>query len=426
VGRIKRIETQKHCSHLWPQGFKYINQNSSDFLTFILNSRKHCGHMWSHRLIKSFSISITNNGGITMRKKMVVIVCLLVVSLLLASAVIVVAKPGGGGGKPPKDPPPPPPEGTVFFKYNDGGGVDMWSMNADGSGKTEHGLYSTIDRGWVTFGTPSRLIHGDHYWFIRFQPVGGTYPDGQPIREIFAVRDDGALEVQLTNDPTLATFQYARALVWGINDNEITWSAQRWGADPGMPQEFGIYSAAISFDGNGDVTGLSEAPYLIWDTGYVYNSGSGLYCPNVKRFDWSPDETKLVLAKWGTFDMYVVDLVGVSESYLGTSGYRVYWSPDGSKIAFIQSSGLRTINPDGSDEEELVAPSYKGRGQKLVKEEICWSLDSNYLTYTWVVYKSADPASDDFIYRITVNGDGKTSLTNDLPRENFKASVGWR
>lgn len=360
-----------------------------------------------------------------MRKKTAIFVCLLVCCMLVASAVVVAPKPDKPG-KPPKDPPPPPPEGTIFFKYNDGNGVDMWSMKADGSEKIELGIDYCIDRGWITFGTPSRLKHGDHYWFIRFQPVGGSYPDGQPIREIFAVRDDGALEVQLTNDPTLATFQYARALVWGINDTEITWSAQKWGADPVMPEEFGIYTAAISFDANGDVVGLSESPYLIWDTGYQYNSNWNAYCPDVKRFDWSPDETKLVLAKWGSFDMYVVDLLPSSETYLGTSGYRVYWSPDGSKIAFIQSHGLRTINPDGTDEEVLVAPSSKGRGQKLVKEEICWSPDSNYLIYTWDVSKSAEPDSDYYIYRITVNGDGKTSLTNDLPRTNFKAAVGWR
>jgi hypothetical protein len=347
---------------------------------------------------------------IKMRKKIAIFMCLLLVCCMFVASAVVIAK-----GKPPKPPPggDPPPAGTVFFKYNDGGGMNMWSMKADGSEKTELGIDYCIDRGWITFGALSRLKHGDHYWFIRFMPVGGSYPDGEPIRELFAVRDDGALEVQLTDDPSLATFKYARAFEWGINDNEITWSAKRWTEDP-VPIDFGIYTAAISFDSNGDVTGLSETPYLFWDTGYIYNSNNDYYIPDVKRFDWSPDGNNLVLAKWN-LDMYNVDLQADSESSLGTSGYKVSWSPDGSKIAFLRESSLRTINQDGTNEQILVAAIHKGKDRFVDNERIDWSPDSNHVTYTWqVVNRISPPDSDHYVYRVDVNSGKKTSMTNDL------------
>ncbi|MCK4367140.1 MAG: hypothetical protein KAW84_04260 [Thermoplasmata archaeon] len=311
-----------------------------------------------------------------MKKIVAVFVCLLFLASALGMSAVVIAKK-------PQPPPPPPPEGTVYFSL----GQEMWTMKADGSEKTKLGVYPGIDEFHVAFGDVSRLKHGDHYWFIRFCVVGGNYPDGPLVREIFAVRDDGAKEVQLTDDPTLATYYLGRALVWGIDDTEVTWSAKRWGDDPVMPEEFGIYSAAISFDANGDVIGLSEEPTLIWDTGYHYEAWADDYIPNVKRFDWSPD---------------------------------------GSKIAFIQGS-LRTINPDGTDEQVIVAPITKGKdkGGHVRNKDIDWSPDSSHLVYTWIASGRGhnNPARYD-VYRVEANGDYPTSMTDDI--EGSPASHAWR
>ena len=354
-----------------------------------------------------------------MRKAFAIVVSLLFLASALGMSAVVIAKK-------PQPPPPPPPEGTVYFSL----GQEMWTMKADGSEKTKLGVYRGIDEFHKAFGDVSRLKHGGHYWFIRFCVVGGNYPDGPLVREIFAVRDDGAKEVQLTDDPTLATYYLGRALVWGIDDTEVTWSAKRWGDDPYMPEEFGIYSAAISFDANGDVIGLSEEPTLIWDTGYHYAAWADDYIPNVKRFDWSPDGSQIVLAKWKhndiNWELFVVDLGAQTETDLGTSGYKVRWSPDGSKIAFNQGS-LRTINPDGTDEQVIVAPITKGKdkGGHVRNRDIDWSPDSSHLVYTWIASGRGhnNPARYD-VYRVEANGDYPTSMTDDI--EGSPASHAWR
>ena len=352
-----------------------------------------------------------------MKKIAAIFVCLLFLASALGISAVVLAAPPDkcepwpeckDGGE------EPPPAGTVYFRS--AGAV--WTMNVDGSEKTELGIYPGIDQSSEAFGDVSRLEHGGHYWFMRFEVVGGNYPDGPLVREIFAVRDDGTVEVQLTDDPTLATYHRNRALVWGIDDNTVTWSAKRWGADPVMPEEFGIYSAAISFDANGDVIGLSEEPTLIWDTGYHLTYG-GDYVPNVMRIDWSPDGSQIVLAKTQhndiLWELFVVDLGAQTETYLGTSGYMVRWSPDGSKIAFVHYKDLRTINPDGTDEQILVAPSDRGKYEKTVQGEIDWSPDSSHLVYTWRLLRYSAHTGNiiegrSYVYRVEANGDNPTSM----------------
>jgi hypothetical protein len=348
--------------------------------------------------------------------------------MLVATAVVVADKPDNPG-KPPKDPPPPPPEGTVYFQtYNDGN-LEMWTMKADGSEKTQLGIYPGIDGEDEDFGAISRLKHGDHYWFIRFCTVGGNYPDGPLVRELFAVRDDGAVEVQLTDDPTLATNSVGgRAWVWGINDESIEWSAKRWVDGVLDMDSFGIYSAGIDFDANGDVIGLSEEPTMIWNTG-THSSGPK-YHPNVKRFDWSPDGSQMVLVKIYhndiLYEIFIVDIVAQTETDLGTTGYRVRWSPDGNKIAFIQNQNLGTINPDGTDEEIIVPSEVKGKTEKTVADKIDWSPDSSHLVYTWRVirYGNDGPSGHYEVRRVEANGDNPTSMTNDL--DVYAGSQAWR
>jgi Tol biopolymer transport system component len=134
----------------------------------------------------------------------------------------------------------------------------------------------------------------------------------------------------------------------------------------------------------------------------------------VKRFDWSPDGSQIVLAKIYQYELFVVDLGAQTETDLGTSGHRVRWSPDGNKIAFIQGFDLRTINPDGTDEQVIVAAVFRGK-DKYVQEEIDWSPDSNHLVYTWQVWlKENPPVVDHFAYRVDVNSGDKTCMTKDL------------
>ncbi|UCG70635.1 MAG: PD40 domain-containing protein, partial [Thermoplasmata archaeon] len=156
------------------------------------------------------------------------------------------------------------------------------------------------------------------------------------------------------------------------------------------------------------------------------------YVAEVLHFDWSPDATKLVVAAfdWGHNDLYVVHLPTSTVTLLGTVGYRVRWSPDGSKIAFLRGpyGNLLTINPDGSDEQVLVEYSYKGNTIKSVEDEMGWSPDGNYLHYTWRVVRMGNER-DVFkysVHRIEVDGDNPTSMTGDLPDDTYPMAHAWR
>ena len=350
-----------------------------------------------------------------MRKMTTIFVSLLLLAATLGVTAVVWAK------KPPQ---PPPPSGTIYFVYDDGSGSTMWTMNADGSEKTELGVDYCQDSGYKKFGRVSRLKHGDHYWFVRFCPVDGTYPDGTPMYEMFAIRDDGTMGVQLTDDPTLTRDAYGRNPVYSIDDTDIAFPAKRWVEGEEVPVDFGIYSAPIEYDGDGNIIGLSGDPARIWDTGYVQNS-KGRYLVNLLTFDWSPDETKIVLGKRDT-QLCIANLGTSSEDCL-TNGWNPKWSPDGTKIAFSWEQDLRTINPDGTDEQIIVEDSSKGGLWKYVHNNGEWSPDSKYLVYDWFVWhKTGAGEGNYYVYIVEADGDHPRSLTNDLPAGNWKLSHAWR
>lgn len=357
-----------------------------------------------------------------MRRVFAIFVCLLFLASTLGFAAVVFAK------KPPKPPPPPPPEGTIYFTYYVQQDLFMSTMKGDGSEKTTLGVYHCPGEGSIAhhIGALTRLKHGDHYWFIRFCRVEGEYPDHTEMRELFAVRDDGTMEVQLTDDPTLANDNYRWDPVFGIDDVNITFGAKRWIEGEEVPVDFGIYSAPISYDGDGNIIGLSADPIRVWDTGYRIPDYGG-YLVNMITFDWSPDETKIVLSKRGPETPIVIaDLGTGSESYLAC-GYNPRWSPDGTKIVFgqvcVAPSGLATISPDGSDEQIIVPNSDKGV-VKRVQHIYDWSPDSKHLLYTWHVHKKG-PSGGYFIYIVEANGDNPTSLTDDISNSQ-KNSHTWR
>lgn len=354
-----------------------------------------------------------------MRKAFAIFVCLLFLASTLGFTAVVFAK------KPPKPPPPPPPEGTIYFQHYVDGNLVISTMKGDGSEKTILGVNYCVGHEHKKFGGLSRLKHGDHYWFIRFCDVEGVYPGGTQVKELFAVRDDGTMEVQLTDGPTLENDNWRWDPVFGIDDVNITFGAKRWIDGEEVPVDFGIYSAPIAYDGNGNIIGLSADPVRIWDTGYHIPDYGG-YLVNVKTFDWSPDETKIVLSKRGPDTPIVVaDLGTGSESYLAC-GWNPRWSPDGTKIVFLINPylGLATISPDGSDEQIIVENSRKGVS-KSVGEIPDWSPDSKYLVYAWHVDKRGGGGGY-FICIVPANGGDPTCLTDDLPRTGKMISHTWR
>lgn len=352
-----------------------------------------------------------------MRKMTTVFVSLLLLAATLGVTAVVWAK------KPPKPPPPPPPSGTIYFAYYNASGGTMWTMNADGSEKTELPTGSCDDHGTLKWGSVSRLKHGGHYWIVRFCGVEGTHPDGGERREIFAVRDDNAVSLQLTDNPMIQTDWYRRTLAWGVDDTKISWPAKRWVCDPDCEiVEFGIFNATINWDVDGDIVGL-EDPVHVWDTGWVYFENR--YHPDIQHLDWSPDGVKAAYFKMSTGgNIWVVDLGASSEEFLA-DGEGAQWSPDGTKIAFIGDDDLRIINPDGTEEEILV----EDRDSKSWNERMRdprWSPDGANLVYLYTKSRiRLVPESVKDIYIIGVDGSGKKCLTTDMD-DALGPVKGWR
>jgi len=375
-----------------------------------------------------------------MKRIAAIFVCLLFLASALGTSAVVLA------GKPDKCEPwpeckdggeEPPPEGTIFFKYNDGEGVAIWTMNADGSGKAKQVIETCTDfegEGFPEeeFGIPSRVKHGDHHWYLRFCGIydsegnATTYPDGMGRREIFAVKDDNSVTVQLTSDATLASRQLTAPLpVWGIGDNSISWGAKRWIEGEQYPTDFGIYTADLEWDDSGDLVGLGGAISRIWDTGYWYNENKDHYLVDMKTsHDWAPDETKIVYTSF-TGEMYVGDVASGAKSHL-RSGWQPQWSPDGSKIAFEAVFNIWTINPDGTG-EQLIVERKTGGGSAEYNEDARWSPDGNYLVYSYEFWHKRGPGESTYsVKRVDANGEHKTNLTNDLDNKLWKGAVAWR
>ncbi len=345
-----------------------------------------------------------------MRKMTTVFVSLLLLATTLGVTAVVWAK------KPPK---PPPPTGTIYFVYDDGSGSTMWTMNADGSEKTGLPTGSCDDDGWAKWGTVSRLKHGGHYWFVRFCGVEGSHPDGAPRSELFAVRDDNAMSLQLTDNPLIQRYWYRRNLAWGVDDTKISWGGKRWVCDPDCEiVEFGIYNATVNWDGDGNIVGL-EDPIRVWDTGY--HCWEGRCHADMQHLDWSPDGVRIVYSKCHALHIYIADLGASSEEFL-IEGYGPQWSPDGNKIAFIHDDDLRTINVDGTGEQILVEDRDSRWDQRM--EEPGWSPDSGYLVYRFRKLSTRSGIVSD-IYIIGADGSGKTCLTNDIS-DGVVMAKGWR
>ena len=235
------------------------------------------------------------------------------------------AKPGGGGGGGSGG----TGGGTIYFMTGSSGSYVINAMNSDGTGKTALPLNET--------GTPSRLLHGGHRWFLTTRAIAGeTYPNGSYLSETFAVRDDGNEDftVQLTDDPELSFLVGSR--VWAPGETAdaglLTGLARRWVFDGVAwiidPDSVGIYAATVQFDEQGNVTGLAAAPELLVSVGLLPGSNSW---PDVDNwlFDWSPDLTEIVYSNEDRTNLLVQDVMTGAVRSLTTGGnpYGAKWSP---------------------------------------------------------------------------------------------------
>ncbi len=342
-----------------------------------------------------------------MRARWALGVAALLAAWAVPAGVVLAGKPssgGGGGGGPTGG-------GTIFFWS---GTSRLWSMNSDGSAKSQLAVATDM--------LPSRLLHGGHRWYLQTREIAGElYPQGQDgisgtRREVFAVRDDDASAVQLT---TQADLEHDYGPEWIPGDVGVSWKARRWAG--GAVAEGGIYTAALIFDGAGNVIGLDaqplspsiELPLVLWNTSPSNYPFGGDLGPDVYTHDWSPDGTQIVYDRFTANDAVIAVVSGGRRQLVGALARDPVWSPDGSRVAYTSDRGIDMITPAGTGATTLVKS-----GRSYDVSSPIWSPTGSH-----VVLQRLDRSLEQYVCRVAANGGSTTNLT---PETTHAAPVAWR
>jgi hypothetical protein len=320
-------------------------------------------------------------------------------AVALSAGVAQAGKPGGGGAVPP---------GRIFFQSSGG----LWSMNADGSGKTA--LPAAVR------GVPSNRVHGGARWFLFMNT-----PDGF----LHAIREDGSSDVQLTAESPLYAYS---EFVWGGDDSFVSFS---W-KDSGVPSTTRISRVEIGFDASG-VPSAAGGPAAIPGIA-EYSLGAHSWSPGGDRVAWIDFANLEYRLNVTTVASGARALIAVTSSYADSafSDSRVAWSPDGARILFDSGQGIDTIDPSGANRRNILAMS-GGRNKKVAVVAADWSPDSASIVYgrnvfelfvdrdrrapsSWYELVAAD------VYRASADGSAPQNLTAETNFSSIAFPIAWR
>jgi WD40-like Beta Propeller Repeat len=255
------------------------------------------------------------------------------------------------------------------------GFMDIYSMNADGSGQTN----LTHNGDTKFFRDPAWSPDGTRIAFDRGHD-GGDF-------EIVVMNADGSGQNNLTSN---AVGDFSPA--WSPDGTRVAFSTDRDGNSE-------IY--VMNADGSGQTN--------------LTNNAAGDFSPA-----WSPDGTKVAFertpAGGGNSEIYSMNADGSGQTNLtntSTTGeHDADWSPDGTKIAFQSfpsgQAEVYVMNPDGSGQVNLT-------NHPAHDQEPTWSPDG-----TKIAFEST--RSGDFeIFVMNADGTAATNLTNN-PASDFGAA----
>jgi|GEM_PF-2031331 len=327
--------------------------------------------------------------------------------------------PGGGGDSP---------AGTIYYlgpiPGSTGPTAITTSISPDGSNPTIMG-----SGGWArAFGTPSLSLHNHHRWFLGFDRIANeaypdgyeTYPDGSWRFEICAFRDDhdpqsatsGQTRVQLTENATLEP----RGAAWLDEDLLISFVGRRWSStDPGATVvEGGIYTAALEFDADGNITGLAETP-TVPDIPMTLAQTADDPEPDVSYYSWNPAGNMIVYTRLSDpYGVWMVDFTGWESLITTEPGHKPEWSPDGRRIAYGVGGGIKSIKPNGKGEKWIIQSNSTWSFYHAF-----WSPDSEYLVVTG---QAPDLNKDLFLVN---TGTGELVQLTDTPTPAWETVRAW-
>lgn len=260
----------------------------------------------------------------------------------------------------------------VFSSTRDGGIMDLFTVNADGSGL--HRLTSDTLEDWQPRWSPDGakivFVHG--------------YGQNPESSSVTVMNGDGSGRLRLSNDrfdvnpswsPDGTQIAYQHDPDYTVNE---LWVVNADGTSPHLL----ISSDSLNgTQGNeGAVRGITWTPqstFLGYDWfGLVQFNGNGTGRTRLLSLNWvkngdprlSPDGNKIVFT-WGgpidtdELDVWIVNVDGTELKRLTNIGRAHYptWSPDGRKIAFVNNDEWWSMNVDGTYQVPLLVLSSFGQ-----------------------------------------------------------------
>jgi Tol biopolymer transport system component len=262
--------------------------------------------------------------------------------------------------------------GLIAFNSSRNGSVDLFTMNADGTGQAALVTGSGYD--------------GDAEWSPDGQKLVLSSDRDDPNGEVYVVNADGSGLTRLTNSAGIDGIPG-----WSPDSSTIVFLSNRTGS-----QDIFIMNA----DGTGQ-TNLTNTP-----------------AQHEAYPSFSPDGTKIgfdsVPLVGGNHDLYTMNADGTGRALLFSSSATDFtpdWSPDGSRIAFGS-------NKDGNFEIYDVAADGSGLPSRLTNNAASedrpdWSPDGTKITF------SSNRDGNDEIYVMNADGSVQTRLTNNAAPEFF-------
>lgn len=231
-------------------------------------------------------------------------------------------------------------EAPVLYLYSAGAAGspnDVWSMNADGSGKTNLTNFGTKAAGSVDYMAT---------WSPRLTQIAfiAELNDPDDRQDLFLMNADGSGRINLTNGGAGARVEFFQ---WAPDGSKIYFKATSDGV------HYDIWS--MSPDGSG-LTNVTNLPGTISVEAF---------------FDLSPDGTRIYYCAGGTGATDPVDIYSIMTDGTGNTNITnlpadsaaVYQrpSPDGTKLYYMMKTaavefGISSINVDGTGVTTLVAP----------------------------------------------------------------------
>ncbi|HMG72798.1 MAG TPA: PKD domain-containing protein, partial [Pyrinomonadaceae bacterium] len=228
----------------------------------------------------------------------------------------------------------------IVFASNRDGSMQIYVMNADGSGQTRltySGANDDYPR-WSPSG--SKIV----FQSDRDNPDTGFF-------DIYVMNADGSGQTRLTTDPNDDS-----AAVWSPDGSKIAFQSARNSVN------YQIYVMNADGSGQMEITGNTTD-----DTGNnnMGSNGQPAWCPDGTKIAFTSDRDDP-----GTPSVYVMNVSGLNQTRLtfdyGTRDEQPAWSPNGAKLAFVSTRDSTVETWQETDDDGNVITKSKLRVNKEV------------------------------------------------------------